>query len=528
MSGEILNSTIDGILNTRLHIQNIPPHITDVHLRSLLGNVGHIKDICYFNKNKKQMNNNFANKRIYNTALITFNTHEEALNVLKNIKSLIDTSCEERSIEAKFAVPNVNNNAVIKNNMNTNFTSNSGNRSGNGGGNTSGNFQGSFSNSDNVNNHNNNSSGNMNNFNFYSNNSAAQNNFMNRNVKNKNANSVMNMSNMSNMNSMSNMNNMNNVNSMNSMNSMNNVSSMNNVNNVNTNQMNSQMLNQSPNFMVSSYSNSKNVNDVLRGEGEITPKGNNGSGSGNNNSNGNMNMSMNMNMNSMNMNNLNVNNPNMSNLNMSNHNMSNLNMSNLNMSNLNMNNPSVNSPNVNNLNMNSHNSGAVFRQNNAQIQNSNVTMYQTNDNAMDEGNENTEGLSLWEIYKDKNNNTFYYNNLTKHSQWNKPIHPNKLFQHNNNEKTKQNGPNGSNLFIFHIPSEWSDLDLFQHFCCFGNIISSKIQRDNTGRNSGFGFVSYDNIMSAHHAIQFMNGYFVNNKYLKVQLKKGEAAEKTQA
>ncbi|CRG96998.1 clustered-asparagine-rich protein, putative [Plasmodium gallinaceum] len=388
MSNEILNSTIDGVLNTRLHIQNIPPHITDVHLRSLLGNVGYIKDICYFNKNKKQMNN-FTNKKIYNTALITFNTHEEALNVLKNIRSLIDTTGEERSIEAKFAVPNVNNNFFHKNNMNANFPNN---------------YQNNFNNE--------NFSNNMNNYNFYNNNnnSNSQNNFMNRNVKNKNINNMVNM----------------------------------NMNN----QVNNPMANQN-NFMFNNnnYNGNKNMNEMIR-ESESPPNNNN------------------------------------------------------------------------------NNNNALYRQNNSQVSNSN-NVYQTNDNSLDE-NENTEGLSLWEIYKDKNNNTFYYNNLTKHSQWNKPIHPNKLFQYNNNEKTKQNGPNGSNLFIFHIPSEWSDLDLFQHFCCFGNIISSKIQRDNTGRNSGFGFVSYDNIMSAHHAIQFMNGYYVNNKYLKVQLKKGEAMEKVQA
>ncbi|KAI4835067.1 clustered-asparagine-rich protein [Plasmodium brasilianum] len=418
MSSEILNSTIDGILNTRIHIQNIPPHVTDAHLRSVLGNVGQIKDICYFNKNKKQMNNNFANKKVYNTALITFNTHEEALNVLKNIKSLIDTSGEEKSIEAKFAVPNVNNNFFNKNNMNTSFINNNNNN------NNLNNFPNGFNNNENFGNNNNN---NMNNFNFYSNNNNLQNNFMNKNVKNKNTNNMMNMNNMN-----------------------------------NTNQMNNLMLNQNTNFMHNNnnFTNSKILNEMLRSDGEISPN----STSGNNN-------------------------------------------------------------NINN----SNNSGAMFRKNNTQIPiNNNINMYQSNDNSLDENNENTEGLSLWEIYKDKNNNTFYYNNLTKHSQWNKPIHPNKLFQYNNNEKTKQNGPNGSNLFIFHIPSEWSDLDLFQHFCCFGNIISSKIQRDNTGRNSGFGFVSYDNIMSAHHAIQFMNGYFVNNKYLKVQLKKGEATEKAQA
>ncbi|GAW83736.1 clustered-asparagine-rich protein [Plasmodium gonderi] len=453
MSEEILNATIDGVPNARLHIQNIPPHVTEAHLRTLFGNAGYfIKDVCYFNKNKKQSNNNFVNKKIYNTALITFNTHEEALNVLKNIKNLIDTSNQEKSIEAKFAVPNVNNNSTGKNNSGHAGGGNTGNN-GNLGNN---NFQNNFNNNDDFNN----GSG-MSNYNFYNNSGGAQNNLANRNVKGKNTNNGMMMMKMMNMNN------------------VNNTNSAMNTSNI---QMNNALFNQKNNFMLNNnnYGNGKNLNDSMKIDEEFPT---------------------NKNANIGNMNNL-------------------TGMSNMNIG-------GEGDGRGNNYNNHGGNSPISFRQNGMQ-NNNNGNMLQANDMAMDDSIENVEGLSLWEIYKDKNNNTFYYNNLTKHSQWNKPIHPNKLFQYNNNEKTKLNGPNGSNLFIFHIPSEWSDLDLFQHFCCFGNIISSKIQRDNTGRNSGFGFVSYDNTMSAHHAIQFMNGYFVNNKYLKVQLKKGEASEKTQA
>lgn len=38
-----------------------------------------------------------------------------------------------------------------------------------------------------------------------------------------------------------------------------------------------------------------------------------------------------------------------------------------------------------------------------------------------------------------------------------------------------------------------------------------------------GFVSYDNQMSASKAIQSMNGFTINNKRLKVELKKGGRA-----
>lgn len=46
------------------------------------------------------------------------------------------------------------------------------------------------------------------------------------------------------------------------------------------------------------------------------------------------------------------------------------------------------------------------------------------------------------------------------------------------------GPLGANLFIFHLPSSWTDTDLKQHFNCFGNVVSAHIRTDGTGRNSG--------------------------------------------
>ncbi|ANQ10790.1 Clustered-asparagine-rich protein [Plasmodium coatneyi] len=450
MSEEIPNATIDGVPNDRLHIQNIPPHLTESHLRNLFGNAGYvITDVCYFNKNRKQSNNGFMNRKVYNTALITFNTHEEALSVLKNIKSMIDTSRQEKSIEAKFAVPNVNSNSSAKNN-------NSGHVGGGSGGGPQGpfgnnNFQRSFNNHDDF------SSGGMNNYNHFNSAGNVQGNLATRNMmKGKNPNNGMMMT---------------------MMNSVNNTSGMNGVVSPNDRHMNGGMFNQKNNFMLNNpnLGNGKSMPEMVKSEGDFSPRGN--TGMGNMHSVGAVSGVGPVGVNAM-----------------------------------------------NGLHGNAHPGmgPAMFRQ---MQSNNNGGVFQSSDPVMEECNENIEGLSLWEIYKDKNNNTFYYNNLTKHSQWNKPIHPNKLFHFNNNDKTKLNGPNGSNLFIFHIPSEWTDLDLFQHFCCFGNIISSKIQRDNTGRNSGFGFVSYDNTLSAQHAIQFMNGYFVNNKYLKVQLKKGEAAEK---
>ncbi|CAF3390638.1 unnamed protein product [Rotaria sp. Silwood1] len=78
------------------------------------------------------------------------------------------------------------------------------------------------------------------------------------------------------------------------------------------------------------------------------------------------------------------------------------------------------------------------------------------------------------------------------------------------------GPDGANLFIYHLPQEYSDTDLAQAFAPYGPIISTKVFVDKTTNRS---FVSYDNPTSAQSAINQMNGYQIGLKRLKVQLKK---------
>ncbi|CDJ53206.1 RNA recognition motif domain-containing protein, putative [Eimeria brunetti] len=88
--------------------------------------------------------------------------------------------------------------------------------------------------------------------------------------------------------------------------------------------------------------------------------------------------------------------------------------------------------------------------------------------------------------------------------------------------TDPTGPPGANIFIFHIPKDWGRQQLLSAFGGFGAVVSCYVALDKeSGKNKGFGFVSYTTPAAAAAAVNAMNNCVVSNKRLNVSIKKGE-------
>lgn len=124
--------------------------------------------------------------------------------------------------------------------------------------------------------------------------------------------------------------------------------------------------------------------------------------------------------------------------------------------------------------------------------------------------------SMTNIYHEvwDNDQHYYYNYQTQKSQFEPPPPGSKVIYTTENvnkcyiqqevsglnemhgQTTRKLGPAGSNLFLFHLPNNMKDSELFTLFKKFGNILSTRVMTDKSGKSKGIGFVSFENPTSA--------------------------------
>mmetsp|Transcript_4134 Transcript_4134/g.9681 ORF Transcript_4134/g.9681 Transcript_4134/m.9681 type:complete len:323 (-) Transcript_4134:127-1095(-) len=156
----------------------------------------------------------------------------------------------------------------------------------------------------------------------------------------------------------------------------------------------------------------------------------------------------------------------------------------------------------------------------------------------------TKAVTPWQEYNTPEGKPYYFNSATKETRWEKPAElggsagmttgipsvpgassgsAQTLALTATAANTGGQGPMGANIFVFHVPINWTDEDFHAHFSPFGQIVSAKIHVDPvTKASKGFGFVSYATPSAATMAIKGMNAFDTKQgKFLKVTIKKGE-------
>jgi hypothetical protein len=92
---------------------------------------------------------------------------------------------------------------------------------------------------------------------------------------------------------------------------------------------------------------------------------------------------------------------------------------------------------------------------------------------------------------------------------------------------QETGPPGANIFVYYLPYDLTNADLYTIFEPYGVILSAKVfVEPRTQLSKGFGFVSYAAPEHAESAILSLNGFRIGNKTLKVQLKKENGSRPT--
>ncbi|KAH8738981.1 RNA binding protein [Cryptosporidium ryanae] len=130
-------------------------------------------------------------------------------------------------------------------------------------------------------------------------------------------------------------------------------------------------------------------------------------------------------------------------------------------------------------------------------------------------------IGVWKEYFTSDGRPYYYNELTKITQWEVPSEFTNLISNYLSKEVV--GPPGANIFIFNVPYEWNKNTLFMLFYKFGTILSVHLMFDKGNkRNKGVAFVSYDNINSAAEAVNCMDGFMTQQgRRLKVSIKQGQ-------